>query len=102
MFETVVMVLLFSMFLILIRFLKGPTLSDRVVAFDALSVVSVSVLVILALYFERSIYLDVALVFGVIGFLNDNSPHTYFRPNQRRSVPLAATKLSKPDLLGFL
>ena len=69
MFEAVMMVLLFSMSLILIRFLKGPTLSDRVVAFDALSVISVSFLVILALYFERSIYLDVALVFGVIGFL---------------------------------
>ncbi len=69
MFEAVVVVLLLSMFLILIRFLRGPTLSDRVVAFDALSVVSVSFLVILALYFDRSVYLDVALVFAVIGFL---------------------------------
>jgi len=57
------------MFLTLIRFLKGPTLSDRVIAFDVMSIMSVSLLVILSLYFEQSFYLDIALVFGLIGFL---------------------------------
>ena len=62
-------ILLFAMFLTLIRFLKGPTLSDRVIAFDVMSIMSVSLLVILSLYFEQSFYLDIALVFGLIGFL---------------------------------
>ncbi len=69
MFEIVVILLMLSMLIALYRFLKGPTLSDRVVAFDVISVMSVSLLVILSLYFQRSLYLDIALVFGLIGFL---------------------------------
>ena len=65
----IVLTLLFSFFLIMYRFLKGPTLSDRVVAFDVLSIIAVSLLVVLALYFKSSIYLDIALAIGLIGFL---------------------------------
>ncbi len=69
MFETITLLLLPSIIITLYRFLKGPTLSDRVVAFDVMSVMSISLLVVLALYFERSLYLDIAIVFGLIGFL---------------------------------
>jgi multisubunit Na+/H+ antiporter MnhF subunit len=62
-------ILLLAMSLTMIRFLKGPTLSDRVLAFDVLGIMALSLLVLLALYFERSIYLDIALVLGAIGFL---------------------------------
>ncbi len=69
MFEIIIILLLLSILISLYRFLKGSTLSDRVVAFDVISVMSVSFLVILSLYFQRSFYLDIALVFGLIGFL---------------------------------
>ncbi len=69
MFEFVILVLMLAMFITMIRFLKGPTLSDRVVAFDVMSIMGVSLLVLLALYFQRSLYLDIALVFGLISFL---------------------------------
>ncbi len=69
MFEFVTLLLLVSMFISLYRFLKGPTLSDRVVAFDVISIMGVALLVLLALYFERALYIDIALVFGLISFL---------------------------------
>ncbi len=69
MFDFLSVILLFSIFLSLWRFLVGPTLSDRVVAFDIMGIMSISLLIILALYFERSLYLDVALVIALIGFL---------------------------------
>jgi multisubunit Na+/H+ antiporter MnhF subunit len=69
MFHIISILLLLSLFFSLYRFLHGPTLTDRVIAFDALSIMSLSLLIILALYFERSLYLDIALVFGLIGFL---------------------------------
>ena len=69
MFEFIIVLLLLSISIVLYRFLKGSTLSDRVVAFDVISIMSVSLLVILSLYFQRSFYLDIALVFGLIGFL---------------------------------
>lgn len=69
MFELISILLLLAMSLSMIRLLKGPSLSDRVIAFDVISVMSVSLLVVLSLYFQRAIYLDIALVFGAIGFL---------------------------------
>lgn len=69
MFDMVTLLLLLSILLTLYRFLKGPTLSDRVIAFDVMSIMGVALLILFALYFKRSLYLDIALVFGLIGFL---------------------------------
>ena len=69
MLELFSFILLLSMAITLIRFLKGPILVDRIIAFDILSIMGVSLLVILALYYQRSLYLDIALVFGLISFL---------------------------------
>jgi multicomponent Na+:H+ antiporter subunit F len=69
MYGMVSILLLLAMSISMIRFLRGPTLSDRVVAFDVLGIMALSLLVILALYFKRSIYLDIALILGAIGFL---------------------------------
>jgi multicomponent Na+:H+ antiporter subunit F len=52
-----------------IRFIKGPTAGDRIVALDTLTTISVSALVLLASIFQRFIYVDVALVYGVLGFI---------------------------------
>jgi multicomponent Na+:H+ antiporter subunit F len=51
------------------RFLKGPTAADRVVAFDVLTVISITLIVLSALAAERGIYLDVALVYALLSFL---------------------------------
>ena len=69
MFELIILILMIAMMLTLYRFLKGPTLSDRVIAFDVISIMGVALLVILSLYFSKSFYLDIALVFGLISFL---------------------------------
>jgi len=52
-----------------IRFVKGPTAADRVVALDTLTTIGVSSLVLLAYVFQRFIYVDVALVYAVLGFI---------------------------------
>lgn len=64
-----IILFLVSSSFVLFRFIKGPTLSDRVVAFDIMSIIAVSFLLVLALYFKRELYLDIALVMGLIGFL---------------------------------
>ncbi len=55
--------------LALYRFLKGPLTADRVVAFDVLTIVSVTGIVLVALAAGRGIYLDVALVYALLSFL---------------------------------
>ncbi|MFZ5483039.1 MAG: monovalent cation/H+ antiporter complex subunit F [Pseudomonadota bacterium] len=51
------------------RFLKGPTLADRVVAFDVLTIISVSGIVLVAFLEGRGLYLDVALIYALLSFL---------------------------------
>jgi len=55
--------------LVLWRFIKGPTAVDRVIAFDVLTIVSITGILLAALAEDRSIYLDVALVYALLAFL---------------------------------
>ncbi len=59
----------FGVVLSAIRFVKGPTAADRTVALDTLTTIFVAVFVLLAFVFNRFIYIDVALVYGVLGFI---------------------------------
>lgn len=51
------------------RFFAGPSDADRVVAFDTLTVISLSGIVLVAFLEGRGIYLDVALVYALLSFL---------------------------------
>ncbi|MFY9972793.1 MAG: monovalent cation/H+ antiporter complex subunit F [Chromatiaceae bacterium] len=51
------------------RFILGPTAADRIIAFDGLTIVSITGIVLGALAEGRGIYLDVALVYALLSFL---------------------------------
>jgi multicomponent Na+:H+ antiporter subunit F len=53
-----------------VRLVLGRTVVDRVAAVDMLTVVSISVIALYAHVSGRFIYLDVALVYGVLSFLS--------------------------------
>ena len=53
----------------LYRLIVGPTNPDRIVATDALNLITCVVLVLLALFFDSVLYLDVALVYAVLSFV---------------------------------
>ncbi|MBN2830128.1 MAG: cation:proton antiporter [Candidatus Cloacimonetes bacterium] len=52
-----------------VRFMKGPTSADRVVALDAMTISGISIIVFIALGAGRIIYLDVAIVYALLSFL---------------------------------
>jgi multicomponent Na+:H+ antiporter subunit F len=52
-----------------LRLILGQSTVDRVAAIDMLTVVSISLIALYAHVAGRSIYLDVALVYGVLSFL---------------------------------
>lgn len=62
-------VLLFAIIFAAIRGVKGPTAVDRVIALDNLTIIITAGLVLLSLFFERYIYLDIALIYGVLSFI---------------------------------
>ncbi|MDJ0740938.1 MAG: monovalent cation/H+ antiporter complex subunit F [Gammaproteobacteria bacterium] len=55
--------------LALLRLWIGPHAPDRIVAADTLSVIATGAIVILALLFDSALYLDVALLYGVLAFV---------------------------------
>ncbi len=58
-----------ALLLALSRFILGPSAADRVVAFDVLTIVAITGIVLTALAEGRGIYLDVALVYALLSFL---------------------------------
>ena len=52
-----------------VRFVKGPSAADRAVVADSIEILADMALILFALYTGRSIYLDIALITAVIGFV---------------------------------
>jgi len=52
-----------------LRLIIGPTSFDRAVGLDTLNVIITALIVFLAFIFENSLYLDIALAYGILAFL---------------------------------
>ena len=58
-----------ALLLALARFIIGPSPADRVIAFDVMTIVAITGIILAALAEGRGIYLDVALVYALLSFL---------------------------------
>ena len=56
--------------LLFIRFIEGPTAADRMLAVDMIDGLACLMLVFYAIYTERAIYLDIAIVTALLGFIS--------------------------------
>ncbi len=54
---------------LLIRLIIGPSVADRAVAADAIDILADMALILFALYSGRSVFLDIALITAVLGFI---------------------------------
>lgn len=62
-------ILSLSILMVFLRFFKGPTISDRVVAVDLLVTIGIGVIAIYSVISNQQTFLDIALILGLIGFL---------------------------------
>lgn len=62
-------ILILAMFLVFIRLVRGPSLPARVVALDMMCSLAVGVIAVYAVATRQPIFLDVAIVLALIGFL---------------------------------
>ncbi len=60
---------LFLALTLIIRLAKGPSAADRAVAADSIDILGDMALILFALYSGRGVYLDIALVTAVLGFI---------------------------------
>ncbi len=66
---TAVAISLISGLVALIRFVKGPDNVDRIVAFDVITTIGIALILLMATLMKRFIYIDVALVYAILGFI---------------------------------
>lgn len=53
----------------IIRLIKGPTVADRVVGIDTVNIIITGVIAFLAHVFNNALYLDIAIAYGILAFL---------------------------------
>ena len=58
-----------SVVITFIRFIKGPSLPDRIVAIDVLSGIAVAMMAAFAVATGETVFLDIALIIAMISFL---------------------------------
>jgi len=62
-------IMLLAFALTFVRFVIGPTLIDRTIAFDVLTVGSLGLMGLIAVLENRQIYLDVNIIYGLLSFV---------------------------------
>ena len=55
--------------LVVLRLVIGPKLADRVVALDTFNMTVIGIIVFIALLQNSMLYLDIAIVYGILAFL---------------------------------
>lgn len=58
-----------SILLGLYRLARGPTVLDRVLAFDLITTCAVGMIVLLSIQWKTSLFLELILIFSLLGFL---------------------------------
>ncbi len=72
-----------AMVMAFIRLVRGPTLPDRVVALDLFAILSTGFLAIYAIDSQQEVFLDVAIVLGLIAFLGTAAFALYIERSAR-------------------
>ena len=52
-----------------IRFFVGPSAYDRIISLDVLTIITISLIGVIAHLSGRVIYLDIAVVYGLLSFI---------------------------------
>lgn len=62
-------VLAISVILVFIRFLKGPSIVDKVIALDLLITIGIAIITVYSIITNQSTFLDIAMILALIAFL---------------------------------
>jgi len=63
-------ILSISVILIMFRFLKGPSIVDRVIALDLLITTGIGIIAVYSIITNQPAFLDIAMILALIAFLS--------------------------------
>ncbi len=69
-FVTAIVLFSIAILIVLFRVLKGPTLPDRIVAFDVIGVNLISIVAVLSVVLKTKAYLEVILIIAILAFIS--------------------------------
>jgi multicomponent Na+:H+ antiporter subunit F len=61
--------IILALIISMVRFFIGPKTINRIVTLDVIGFIAISLIALTAHFASRAIYLDVALVYGLLSFL---------------------------------
>lgn len=77
-------ILILAVILIFYRFLKGPSISDRVIALDLLITTGIGIIAVYSIIMDQSTFLDIAMILALIAFLTTVA-FSYYLEKKRRN-----------------
>lgn len=77
-------VLSLSILLVFIRFFRGPSVSDQVVAVDLLVTIGIGIIAVYSILTEQPTFLDIALILALIGFLATVAYSYYIQKRRKK------------------
>ncbi|MEM9783885.1 MAG: monovalent cation/H+ antiporter complex subunit F [Pseudomonadota bacterium] len=89
-------ILLLAAALTVLRLILGPTVADRAVAIDMLSVLTVGFAGLRAIAADETAYLDIALVLAIAGFLATLAFARFIMRSHARGSGVAGARGSRP------
>lgn len=81
--QVIMLLLTISMGLCFLRLLRGPDLSDRVVALDTIGVHVVALAAIYSIRMEQFVFLDIAVVAALLAYLSTVTIGRYLEQRER-------------------
>ncbi|CAM4196421.1 MULTISPECIES: cation:proton antiporter [Gillisia] len=83
-FYIVIPILSISMLLILWRFLKGPSIVDRIIALDLIITIGIGFIAGYSILTNRPSFLDVAMILALIAFLGTVAFSYYIQKRNKK------------------
>jgi multicomponent Na+:H+ antiporter subunit F len=77
-------VLIISVIMVFIRFVKGPDVGDRVIALDLLITIGIAIIAVYSVISDQPTFLDIALILALIAFLGTIA-YSYYLEKKKRS-----------------
>jgi multicomponent Na+:H+ antiporter subunit F len=72
-----------SMILTFIRFLRGPSIADRIVAVDLMITIGVGIIAVYSIVTNQPTFLDIAMILALITFLGTVAYSYYLERRER-------------------
>jgi multicomponent Na+:H+ antiporter subunit F len=78
-------VLMLSVALVFFRFLRGPSMGDRVISLDLLITIGIAIIAAYSIISDQPAFLDIALILALISFLGTIAYSYYLEKKTRKN-----------------